>query len=691
MLKDFDSGYKADTAPSKKDSSDEGEEDPQNPKRDKTVKAARALEVETLQHHSVHSLATSILDGCLLCSRLWQKMETDEREIVRDQIRKLLHGVSDPSANTQVSGDIHGSSRLVVDVIQLSSVHGYLVLRKDNSSVEKYDGLRPFEIARCYFSRVSESLAKNKASLDEISAGQGPAPCTTLEYTGSETFLSIARNWLHDCEKLHHCIHPKRNDWIPTRLVDVGSSDDLQFPRLYITAQKDRGMDYMTLSHCWGKIHAFRLTRSNYDQMQRELAGSEIPPTFLHAIQVCRSLGCRYLWIDSLCIIQDDREDWEREAILMSAVYQNSACTIAALFSENVQSGCFSVRSLAAATPLVFEANPETVFVMPGQDQEYAGTSHNHNLNSRGWVFQERLLSPRTLGFSSTGLVWDCKEAQHSDDQPEENTAKRMPSNETRDKDVMKRIINQQYCSSHQGENRNNFLEAWYEIAIDYSQLDLTYLSDKLIALAGVTQMIQQSCGFNYFYGLWSDPSNPALFLSQLLWHTRQPGRIINPFYSANMPPSFSWTYCNCEVDYPITFHNRIINESRVAKVHRTGWWRTETGYFQALSRHGFMRLDGGVGKADPWDREIEFQSNVIAFLNPSSGPGRPALLLEGPVKDAEIRPIPHGKGLEWEYPWDTLAEGEENDSQRTRWFFPDTKLTTPQVKLLTIARWYRS
>ena len=101
----------------------------------------------------------------------------------------------------------------------------------------------------------------------------------------------------------------------------------------------------MTLSHCWGTSRRLMATKETLKDLQGGVAVSSLPETFRDAIVITRRLGIRYLWIDYLCIIQDDPQDWEREASKMADVYRNSYLTISAAASADSSSGCFPART----------------------------------------------------------------------------------------------------------------------------------------------------------------------------------------------------------------------------------------------------------------------------------------------------------------------------------------------------------
>lgn len=134
---------------------------------------------------------------------------------------------------------------------------------------------------------------------------------------GSDASFKIASVWLEECRSTHgFCSQyqggvPK----LPSRVIDVGPPDGSEDPKLYVRGQDETGR-YLALSHRWGESERLRdtkTTKHNYrrngetKQMPRIISFSCLPLTFQHAITITRRFCYRYLWIDSLCTIQDDR------------------------------------------------------------------------------------------------------------------------------------------------------------------------------------------------------------------------------------------------------------------------------------------------------------------------------------------------------------------------------------------------
>jgi hypothetical protein len=124
----------------------------------------------------------------------------------------------------------------------------------------------------------------------------------------------------------------------PGRLLDLETGLINPFIRL---VNPGSGFErYMTLSHRWGDVQPCKTTIQNMPQRLREIKMEELPTTFQHAVIITRKLDVRFLWIDSLCIVQDDPSDWEVEASKMASIYSASFLTIAAVSSFNGNGGC---------------------------------------------------------------------------------------------------------------------------------------------------------------------------------------------------------------------------------------------------------------------------------------------------------------------------------------------------------------
>jgi hypothetical protein len=225
--------------------------------------------------------------------------------------------------------------------------------------------------------------------------------------TSSETSFAMAAEWLRECTLKHDRCNrvntPK--EWAPNRLIDVGSRSP--FPdiiKLKQTKSWKTPIRYAALSHCWGAIQPLKLLQSNLHALMDGILLVNLPKTFQDAVYTTRKLGIQYLWIDSLCIIQDSNEDWDLESSLMTHVYGGCLLNIAAAASNDCTGGLFQKRPSSYLGPcLISVENQNEALISWYQlwDQNlWHAEFETAKLNTRAWVLQERMLSPRTLAFT---------------------------------------------------------------------------------------------------------------------------------------------------------------------------------------------------------------------------------------------------------------------------------------------------
>jgi len=325
----------------------------------------------------------------------------------------------------------------------------------------------------------------------------------------------------------------------PTRLLNVSGTS-----RLIRMREKDEVPDdvvYVTLSHCWGLHVPYQLTTQNIDCLKKALDLDLLGKTFQDAVEVARRLAVQYIWVDCLCIIQDSKEDWARESVVMQHVYGNSFCNIAATNSSDSLGGCFRRRNPEVIKPV--RINFENVGGSPGSECVYLTDINlwwtrfeQSPLNQRAWVFQERLLSPRILHFDEDQLAWECNELTACERFP-------MGTGELITKPKMRlpleKIFQEALASGLQGLEIHDI---WRAIVCTYSSTKLKYDSDRLVAIYGVAMKIKKIFGCQYAAGLFSRKME-----SQLLWHVIDHNTSYRPI--DRIAPSWSWASVAGAVD----------------------------------------------------------------------------------------------------------------------------------------------
>jgi hypothetical protein len=210
---------------------------------------------------------------------------------------------------------------------------------------------------------------------------------------------------------MSHPCFPQGLDFVPTRLIDVGNAES-QSIRLVEKCSGERGpMRYLALSHRWGspELHQTYCTYTyNVALFKQHIYVMDLPRTFRDAVQITRSLGVQYLWIDSLCIIQDDPYDWDTESKFMEQVFSSAYVTISASCSSGTNDGFLKARPerrcVAAHVP---GENGASYYICEAIDDFHHDVDEGE-LSKRAWVLQERALSRRTIYFSRTQSYWEC-------------------------------------------------------------------------------------------------------------------------------------------------------------------------------------------------------------------------------------------------------------------------------------------
>jgi hypothetical protein len=343
-------------------------------------------------------------------------------------------------------------------------------------------------------------------------------------YTGSDATLTQIKKWQHDCDSHHGC-HPKIfKASHPKRCVDVSDEKEIR------VVEYSTGMgQYICLSHQWGKLDMpLKLKNGTEDVLFSGIQAADLPLTFRHAVEITRRLGCRYLWIDSLCIVQTDKNDWESEGAKMASIYSNSWLTVAAAAASGPTDGLFkspdeqltdnSSLELGHPSDLPF---PVYVRREPRFEVGHLVRKQEHGLLDRAWVLQERLISPRVVFFGFNEVSWECMSCEACSCEPR-LTPYKVQKYSPREPMNPKAAFWQ--ASGRINEERDmtdaRLLAAWHNVVNAYTGLRLTYATDIFPALAGLAGQVKATRkGDQYIAGLWKQT-----IMQDLLWRRRTVG-----------------------------------------------------------------------------------------------------------------------------------------------------------------------
>ncbi|KAF6794165.1 heterokaryon incompatibility protein [Colletotrichum musicola] len=309
--------------------------------------------------------------------------------------------------------------------------------------------------------------------------------------TSSQRSFEIAAGWLRNCLSSEPAMG----------LDDPHYANDLKY-------------QYAALSYCWGAAEPgdTRPWRTLRDTVANHLLGidrQKLPRTLKDALYICERLQIGYLWVDSLCIIQDSEDDWQIEAAKMSGIYLGSLLALSFSSASSTESGCFNEHSVHA---LEFERGRASWATLDGilsdgrKSRLYIPSSRNMlveddptrtfqeevlagALSKRAWALQEHVFPRRTLYFTSKQLFWECQHCRLSEDNYPQDQLPYYP-----------------ICDLNFPINAGIIVSLWYcRIVVDYMSRKLTRETDRLVAISALARATYLNRRIDYIAGLWKD------------------------------------------------------------------------------------------------------------------------------------------------------------------------------------------
>ncbi|KAI1189463.1 heterokaryon incompatibility protein-domain-containing protein [Nemania serpens] len=365
-----------------------------------------------------------------------------------------------------------------------------------------------------------------------------------------ECFEFIGKK-IRDCENHPEC-HRTSSFLLPHRVLDVGAPGGGAVK--IVENCKDQGQRYIALSYCWGGHLPLRSTTSNISELKTGISLNDLPRVFRDVVYVAWMLGVQYVWIDSLCIIQDDKDDWEIEASKMAEYYSQAHLVVACSTSPNPTVPFLARRDpywlpitlkftdkAGASHDLKFQRLRRLRYMTYTAMDHNKDKVHEHDfglLSKRAWVWQENALATRIVHYTSHGLVFECK--GDSGVYCEELPDTPLP---------LDWIRSLPYSFA---EHSDDSYKQWHELVKTYSGRELTFHADKLPAIGGAAAQMRKILKSDYLAGLWRKN-----LLNDLLWHAddwgiEKTGAFTQPPPTPleNGSPSWSWASLNGRISY---------------------------------------------------------------------------------------------------------------------------------------------
>ncbi|SPO03071.1 uncharacterized protein DNG_05752 [Cephalotrichum gorgonifer] len=416
-----------------------------------------------------------------------------------------------------------------------------------------------------HFFRIGSSLRFNNKRLppiaslyalpaseaDETLNGNVQTGFPSLPDPGSPTHVEVLREWIRDCDT-HQCSQFQDAPFLPTRLLDVGKHGSRQAFLICDTGKLAEKTKYIALSHRWGSPpkpgapnplgdKVVSTYEKNIESLRKGIDDSQLPPLYQDAITIVRELKVRYLWIDSLCVIQhnksdpldeDKGRDFRKEAELMERVFRSAYVTIAASCAGSPAEHFLRTRPEREAVAM--RAGTAAYYVCDAID-DFHGDVEQGELNERGWVLQERALSRRTIYFAEKQTYWECGEGVRCE------TLTRTRSSKA------SFLGDANFPHSFPDYIKGLKIKLYQDLYELYSKLALSYPTDRPVAIRGLETRLLSVLNTRGGYGVLD------VYLRRgLLWQRAQTSlkRIDFPDGERGPVPSWSWMAYDGAIQY---------------------------------------------------------------------------------------------------------------------------------------------
>ncbi|KAL9105839.1 MAG: hypothetical protein Q9227_009047 [Pyrenula ochraceoflavens] len=393
-----------------------------------------------------------------------------------------------------------------------------------------------------------------------------------LPEAGGTAHFAILRRWLKFCDENHPKCRPLGTVTLPTRLMDV----EVNNIRLVETKSTD-SMQFLALSHPWGDPPHFCTFTSNIEEHKRNIDFGKLPEVFKHAVTTTRALGYRYLWIDSICIIQGSDGDFSNEAKRMEDIFSSAQCVLAASSATGQNDGFLKPRKQREYVTFQREGLP------PYYACRFIDDFTKHVLESplskRGWVLQERALAKRTIYFTDRQTYWECGGGVRCETFTKTHNTLASFIGDPNFPEVAIRF------------SKGEKIRYYQDLYKQYSRLQFTRAADRPIAIAGLEKRLIRNFKTSGGFGVFDD--GQSLLQRSLLWHRGSDEgtlhRIIFPANWLMAVPTWSWMAYKGGIDYlDLEFDGVDWEEEEI----RSPWTPSASDYWHTGDQSGSIGLN---------------------------------------------------------------------------------------------------
>ncbi|KAM5341793.1 hypothetical protein ACJ41O_014824 [Fusarium nematophilum] len=462
--------------------------------------------------------------------------------------------------------------------------------------------------ASARFDRVDSVMKLNESDppvFSICSPGFDPSPSVQMglpqvsESSTTPYQSKLINTWLRECDENHPKCKgipnkdgpsPRKPFQLPTRLIDIGEPPGFKI-KLYETQPGDKieNLRYVALSHQWGDPNAsnhFRTTTKNYAAHLSNMDLYKLPSTFKDAVIVARDIGIRYLWIDSICIIQGPDGDFNTESQKMEDVFSSAYCVIAASCARDQWDGFLKDRPSSSRRFATFNRGRDSPLYVCQFLDDFNMDVLEGPLSKRGWVLQERVLARRSIFFTDTQIYWECGDGVRCE------TLTHMKNELAAflgDPNFPQAAIHSERADRE--TSRGEKILYYQDLYKTYSKLAFSKPEDRSVAMNGLEQRLSRGFNCRGKFGILDDRGG-SLFHRSLLWHRPSEGDSMSKisFPSDRQEvPSWSWMAYQGEIDYlPVPFD--AVDWERSLQSPLRGYKRTDALEIRARAN----RLSGG-------------------------------------------------------------------------------------------------